>query len=40
MWHCMRVTMSYQSNDGGNDEDMNVGKQAVCIAPNVDATIN
>jgi len=32
--------MSYHSNDGGNDEDMNVDEQAVRIAPNIDATIN
>ena len=40
MWCCMRATMSYHSNDGGDDEDMNVDEQAVCIAPNIDATIN
>ncbi len=32
--------MSYDSNDGGDDEDTNVDEQAVCIAPNIDAIIN
>ena len=31
--------MSYHSNDGGDDEDTNVDEQAVCIAPNIEATI-
>ena len=40
MWRRVRATMSYHSNDGGDDEDTNVDEQAVCIAPNIDATIN
>ena len=40
MWRRVRATMSYHSNNGGDDEDTNVDEQAVCIAPNIDATIN
>jgi hypothetical protein len=36
MWHRVRATMSYHSNDGDNDEDTNVDEQAVCIAPIID----
>ena len=32
--------MSYHSNDGGDDEDMNVDEQAVCIAPNIEIIHN
>ena len=36
----VRVTTSYHSNTGKDDDNTNVNEQAVCIASNIGATIN